>query len=71
MAKYPLRGLWVRETRYGPLRNAGWLVRNSRHGQGNNPLAVRLVCAEVVRLLEGGDDLEDVIEALCEILIHP
>lgn len=70
-ARYPMRGLWFRETRYAPLRNAAWAVRNSRHGQANNPMALRLVLVEVQRLVDQGELLSDVVEALCELLVHP
>jgi hypothetical protein len=59
------------QDRYAVLRNAAWLVRNSRHGQMNNPLALRVVVAEAGRLMAEGEPLPDVIEALCELLIHP
>lgn len=66
-----LRARWLIEDRYTPLRNAAWLVRNSRVGQGNNPLALGVVVAEVERLLGAGECLTDVVEALCELLVHP
>ena len=56
---------------YQSLRNAAWLVRNSRVGQGNNPLALAVVVSEVERLTKEGDPLTDVVEALCELLVHP
>ena len=71
LAQYPIRGLWFKDTNYGPLRNAAWLVRNSRVGQGNNPLALRVVVAEIEKLLGEGEQLSDVVEALCELLVHP
>lgn len=70
-AGYRLRGKWLSEGRYGALRNAAWLVRNSRVGQGNNPLALGVVVAEVEKLMGAGEGLPDVIEALCELLVHP
>lgn len=69
--RYPIRGRWFKETRYVGLRNAAWIVRNSRQGQGNNPLALKVVVAEAGRLLEAGEPLSDVVEALCELLVHP
>jgi hypothetical protein len=68
---YLLRGRWITDDRYAALRNAAWMVRNSRHGQANNPLALRVVVAEVERLAAAGERLPDMIEALCELLIHP
>ena len=56
---------------YQSLRYAAWLVRNSRVGRGNNPLALGVVVAEVERLVGVGEALPDVIEALCELLVHP
>lgn len=47
-AGYRLRMRW-RQDRYQGLRNGAWMVRNSRTGQENNPLAVRLVVVEAVR----------------------
>jgi len=47
------------------------LVRNTRHGQANNPLALRVVVAEVEQLLRQGESLPDIVEALCELLVHP
>ena len=70
-ARYPIRGRWWKETRFGPLRNAAWLVRNSRHGQGNNPMALKVAVVEVERLVGSGEPLSDVVEALCELLVHP
>jgi hypothetical protein len=61
----------LQDDRYGALRNAAWLVRNSRVGQGNNPLALGVVVAEVEKLTGVGEALPDVIEALCELLVHP
>ena len=68
---YALRGRWVSQAGYAALRNAAWMVRNSRVGQANNPLALRVVVVEVVKLVEAGEDLSDVMEALCELLVHP
>ncbi len=56
---------------YQALRNAAWLVRNSRTGQENNPLALRLVLAEAERLIGGGELLGDVLEAFAELLAAP
>jgi hypothetical protein len=68
---YVLRGLWFRETRYGPLRNAAWVLRNSRAGQALNPAALTLVIHEAQKLLSSGEQLGDVLEAFAELLIHP
>jgi len=68
---YALAGRWYKVAAYGPLRNSAWMVRNSRHGQANNPAALRLVVAEVGRLVAAGERLPDVVEALCELLVHP
>ena len=70
-AGYRLKGKWLQDERYSALRNAAWLVRNSRVGQGNNPLALAVVVAEVQKLTEAGEELPDVMEALCELLVHP
>ncbi len=48
-----------------------WLVRAARHVKENNPVALAVVIAEVVRLGDAGEELGDVIEALCELLVHP
>ncbi len=67
-----LRGRWLSEDRYQPLRNAAWLVRNTRQrGVANNPKALALAVLEARRLLAAGEDVGDVLEALCELLIHP
>jgi hypothetical protein len=66
-----LRGLWLTSERYANLRNMAWLVRNSRTRQENNPIALQYVVAETERLLQAGETLPDVIEALAELLIHP
>jgi hypothetical protein len=68
---YSLGGRWFKSADYSALRNAAWMVRNSRSGQGNNPLALRVVVVEVQRLVAAGEALPDVVEALCELLIHP
>lgn len=72
-AGYRIRGKWLQDDRYAPLRNAAWLVTNSRVGQGNNPLALALavVVAEFDKLTGAGEKLLDVVEALCELLVHP
>lgn len=67
---YPMRRLWG-TVPYTGLRNAAWLVRAARRGAENNPVALAVVIAEVVRLVNAGEDLGDVIEALCELLVHP
>jgi hypothetical protein len=69
--RYPIRGRWFKQAEYGALRNAAWMVRNSRVGQGNNPLALRVVVVEVAKLVDAGEALPDVVEALCELLVHP
>ncbi len=68
---YRLKGRWLKDDRYGALRNAAWLVRNSRVGQANNPLALKVAVVEVQKLIAAGEGLPDVIEALCELLVHP
>ena len=68
---YLLRGRWLKEPGYAALRNAAWLVRNSRHGEANNPLALRVVVVEVQRLISQGEGLPDIVEALCELMLHP
>jgi hypothetical protein len=67
---YPMRGLWTTNP-YTSLRNAAWLVRAARHGKENNPVALAVVIGECVRLVSVGEDLGDVVEALCELLVHP
>lgn len=69
-AGYQLRMQW-REDRYQPLRNAAWLVRNSRSGQQNNPLALRVVLVEAETLIRTGESLIDVLEAFAELLLRP
>ena len=56
---------------YTGLRNAAWMVRRSRTGQENNPLALGVVLAESERLIGGGEPLYDVFEAFAELLIRP
>lgn len=68
---YQLRGRWLTSERYQPLRNAAWMVRNSRVGGVNNPVALQVVLSEVVKLSEEGEKLFDIIEALAELLVHP
>jgi len=48
-----------------------WLVRNSRVGQANNPLALMVVVAEVGKLVAAGEAVPEVVEARCELLVHP
>jgi len=68
---HQLRGRWMSDLRYARLRNAAWMVRNSRTGQMNNPLALEIVRTEAVSLIEQGEKLSDIIEALAELLVHP
>jgi hypothetical protein len=65
-----MRGLWG-TVPYTGLRNAAWLVRAARRGAENNPVALAVVVAECVRLVSVGEELGDVVEALCELLVHP
>lgn len=68
---YQLRGLWFRKDSYGALRNAAWLLRNSRVGQVYNPAALMLVVREADKLLNNRETLRDVLEAFAELLVHP
>lgn len=68
---YQLRGRWFRDDRYGPLRNAAWMLRNSRVGLVMNPAALRVVIHESEVLLREGERMDDVLEAFAELLIHP
>ena len=65
-----MRGQWLTE-RYVGLRNAAWAVRNSRVGQGFNPLGLRLVLSEAQSLVDTGEPLYDVLEAFAELLTRP
>jgi hypothetical protein len=47
------------------------MVRNSRTGQENNPLALGLVLGEAERLIASGEPLYDVLEAFAELLCRP
>ena len=67
---YRLRMRWLQD-RYQSLRNAAWLVRNSRTGQQNNPLALRVVLVEAEKLLRSGEPMYDVLEAFAELLVRP
>jgi hypothetical protein len=69
-AGYGLGFRWKTE-KYGSLRNAAWLLRNSRVGGGNNPAALRLVVHEADKLLNSRETLRDVLEAFAELLVHP
>jgi hypothetical protein len=71
LSGYRMKGRWLQDDRYMRLRNAAWLVRNSRVGMMNNPLALGVVVAEVQKLTGEGETLPDVVEALCELLVHP
>jgi hypothetical protein len=53
------------------LRNSAWLVRNSRTGQHNNPLALKVVVVEAERPISSGEPLYDVLEAFAELLLRP
>lgn len=67
---YPMRGLrtTVRQT---ILRNAAWFVRAARRGKANSPVVLAGVIAECVGLVSVGGELGDVVEVLCELLVHP
>lgn len=56
---------------YQGLRNAAWMVRNTRVGQDLNPLALRVVLGEAERLMSNGEPLYDVLEAFAELLVRP
>ena len=49
----------------------GEVVRQSRVGRANNPIALQLAVAEVVKLQQVGEKLFDIVEAFAELLIHP
>jgi hypothetical protein len=68
---HQLRARWMRFEKYQRMRNAAWMVRNSRVGGVNNPLALQVVLAEAMKLTEEGEQLFDIIEALAELLMHP
>jgi hypothetical protein len=68
---YVMRGRWLSDDRYVDLRNAAWMLRNSRVGTVNNPAALRLVIHASETLLAAGDPLADILEAFAELLIHP
>ena len=70
-AGYQLRGLWFRRDNYGYLRNAAWDLRNSSVGNGYNPAALMVVLDAAQKLLSGGEDLREVLEAFAELLVHP
>lgn len=65
---YPLRARWATELSYHRLRNAAWLVRNSRERSASNPIALLTVVQEVEHLAAGGEPMFDIVEALCELL---
>ena len=70
-AGYVMRGRWLSDDRYGQLRNAEWMLRNSRVGTVNNPAALRVVIQTAEGLVAAGDPLADILEAFAELLIHP
>ena len=47
------------------------MVRNSRTGQENDPLALALVLGEAERLMSTGEPLYDLLEAFAELLTRP
>lgn len=61
---------WLGEP-YTALRNAAWMVRNSRTEQENNPLALKVVLSEAEGLIRRGEALSDVLEAFAELLVRP
>ena len=67
---YLMRGRWL-APEYTGLRNAAWAVRNARVANDLNPLALKLVVAEAGALLRAGEELADVLEAVCELLLRP
>jgi hypothetical protein len=48
-----------------------WPIRNSRTGNAYNPAALLVVLDAAEKLLKGGEDLRDVLEAFAELLVHP
>jgi hypothetical protein len=66
---YPIvRGRWMRASYVG-IRNAAWFVRNSRMtGQGSDDM-LALLCAQVRRVLDSGEPLENVIAALVDLFM--
>ena len=67
---YPLRLRWTTAA-YGPMRNAAWLVRNSRHRSQSNPIALSLVVQEAHKLHLEGEPMMDIFEAFAELLRTP
>jgi hypothetical protein len=59
-----MRGRWLQYERYGRLRNAAWMLRNSRVGGVNIPAARRLVIHAAEALLGAGEPMADILEAL-------
>jgi hypothetical protein len=61
----------LKQLSYVYLRNAAWTLRNSRTENAYNPAALLVVLDAAEKLLKGGEDLRDVLEAFAELLIHP
>lgn len=59
-----------RKTRYGYLRNAAWMLRNSRVSEVYNLAALSVVLDAAEKLLASGENLRDVLEAFAELLVH-
>ena len=67
---YALRLRWATAP-YARMRNAAWLVRNSRVANDLSPLALQIVLQEAENLVRDGEPLFDVLEAFAELLRIP
>ena len=67
----PIRGTWIRDARYGDLRNTAWFVRNYRLVGHDDTLAVAKLCHAVRCLLEAGEPVESVVPSLVDLFMRP
>jgi len=64
---YALGLRWTTD-KYTRLRNAAWLVRNTRSRSESNPIALLVVLQEAEALVKDGEPLIDILEAFAELL---
>ena len=67
----PIRGRWIRDERYGNLRNTAWFVRNYRQLGFDDAIPVAKLCYAVKLLLEAGEPVEAIVPSLVDLFLRP
>jgi len=67
----PIRGRWIRDDRYGPLRNTAWFVRNYWQIGNDDTIGIAKLCYSVKVLIEAGEPVEAIVWSLVNLFLRP